>query len=198
MNDNKFINNIFNEINSKLNIITGLYIFGGVTFLFNLMIILDINKLKKENNKIKMLNEKTKQQNEKMLLKLSLLNDTIFNNYKLLSDDIYFQRSNMFEIIDKIDYLITNKKLIEKSKKSFEQCNEKNIKKLNECDKKYDNAKDNTKNDAQKNEDTIKEDDATKDTRDLDNELLDECYDNIPCNNINKITNNSKYFFKIF
>ena len=90
------INAIINEINSRLNIMSGLCLFSGVSFVFNIIAIIDINKLKKENHKIKLLNEKTKQQNEKILLKLSLLNDNIFNNYKLLSDDIYFQRSNMF------------------------------------------------------------------------------------------------------
>ena len=191
MNDNKFINNIFNEINSKLNIITGLYIVGGISFLFNIIIILDINKLKKENNRIKMLNEKVKQQNDKMMLKLSLFNDTVFNNHKLLSDEIYFQRSNMFEIIDKIDYLITNKNSIDKPKKNFELCNEKNIKKIDLVHEKTDNIK----NDTNKKENSIN---TIKDSDDLNNELLDECYDNIPCNNINKVTNNSKYFFKIF
>jgi hypothetical protein len=196
MNDNKFINNIFNEINSKLNIITGLYIVGGISFLFNIIIILDINKLKKENNRIKMLNEKVKQQNDKMMLKLSLFNDTVFNNHKLLSDEIYFQRSNMFEIIDKIDYLISNKNSIDKPKKNFGPCNEKNIKKIDLVHEKNDNIKnDNIKNDTNKKENSIN---TIKDSDDLNNELLDECYDNIPCNNINKITNNSKYFFKIF
>ena len=202
MNDNKFINNIFNEINSKLNIITGLYIVGGISFLFNIIIILDINKLKKENNRIKMLNEKVKQQNDKMMLKLSLFNDTVFNNHKLLSDEIYFQRSNMFEIIDKIDYLITNKNSIDKPKKNFELCNEKNIKKIDLGHEKNDNIKNNNiKNDTNKKENsinTIKDSDDLEQRVALNNELLDECYDNIPCNNINKVTNNSKYFFKIF
>jgi hypothetical protein len=201
MNDSKFINNIFNEINSKLNIIIGLYIVGGISFLFNIIIILDINKLKKENNRIKMLNEKVKQQNDKMMLKLSLFNDTVFNNHKLLSDEIYFQRSNMFEIIDKIDYLISNKNSIDKPKKNFGPCNEKNIKKIDLVDAQNDNIKnDNIKNDNIKNDTNKKENsiNTIKDSDDLNNELLDECYDNIPCNNINKITNNSKYFFKIF
>ena len=92
MSNNNFIDNILCEINSGLNVTAvGLCVFSSLSFVLNMIIILDINKLKKENNKIKNLNyeikqqnEKTKQQNEKMLLKLSLLNDTIFNNNRII------------------------------------------------------------------------------------------------------------------
>ena len=52
-----------------------------------------------------------------------MLNDTIFNNNRIILNDIYFQRSNLFEIIDKIDYLTNEKKTNEKNK----ICEEKNI-----------------------------------------------------------------------
>jgi DUF438 domain-containing protein len=175
MNENKIIDTILSEISSGLNTITCLSIISSVSFIFSIIITLDINKVKKENHKIKILNqelkqqnEKIKQQNEKMLLKLSLLNDTIFNNNKIISNDIYFQRSNLLEIIDKIDYLTKDKKTNEKNK----ICEEKNF---TTDDKILEN-----KNDS------------------VDDELLNECYDVMPCNNISKITNINKGFLKIF
>ena len=179
MSNNNFIDNILCEINSGLNVTAvGLCVFSSLSFVLNMIIILDINKLKKENNKIKNLNyeikqqnEKTKQQNEKMLLKLSLLNDTIFNNKRIILNDIYFQLSNLFEIIDKIDYLTNEKKTNEKNK----ICEEKNI-------ITYDKILEN----------------ENKNKNDDDDELLNECYDIMPCNNISKITNSNKGFFKIF
>lgn len=175
MNENKIIDTIFSEISSRLNTITGLSIISSVSFIFNIIVILDISKLKKENNKIKILNqeikqqnEKIKQQNEKMLLKLSLLNDTIYNNNRIISNDIYFQRSNLLEIIDKIDYLVNEKKTNEKNK----ICEEKNVKTDNKILENQNNA--------------------------VDDELLNECYDVLPCNNISKVTNSNKGFFKIF
>ena len=168
MNENKIIDTILSEISSGLNSMTSLCIISSVSFIFSIIITLDINKVKKENHKIKILNQELKLQNEKILLKLSLLNDTIFNNNKIISNDIYFQRSNLLEIIDKIDYLIKDKKTNEKNK----ICEEKNF--ITD-DKILEN-----KNDG------------------VDDELLNECYDVMPCNNISKITNSSKPFFKFF
>ena len=177
MSNNNFIDNILSEINSGLNVTAvGLCVFSSLSFVLNMIIILDINKLKKENNKIKNLNyeikqqnEKTKQQNEKILLKLSLLNDTIFNNHKLISDDVNLQRSNMLEIIDKTDFLIYCLKKLNKNNKIDKQLEVKENTNNEECNnKKKSNNKEND-----------------------DNELLNECYDIIPCNNINKITGNN-------
>jgi hypothetical protein len=150
-----------------------------------MIIILDINKLKKENYKMKIFNEKIKQQNEKTLLKLSLLNDAIFNNHNLITKDMYFQRTNLFELIDKIDkvsYLMN-----------------KNNEKLNK------NVKEDVKNEETKNEETKKEETKNEETKneetkneDFDDELLNEGYDILPCNNLNKITSTGKYFFKFF
>jgi len=183
MNENKIIDTILSEISSGLNTITCLSIISSVSFIFSIIITLDISKLKKENNKIKILNqeikqqnEKIKQQNEKMLLKLSLLNDTIFNNNRIISNDIYFQRSNLLEIIDKIDYLV-------KDKKTYEKTNEKTYEKNKICEEKN----------------VIIEDKILENKNDgVDDELLNECYDVMPCNNISKITNSSKPFFKFF
>ena len=183
MNENKIIDTIFREISSGLNTITCLSIISSVSFIFSIIITLDISKLKIENNKIKILNqeikqqnEKIKQQNEKMLLKLSLLNDTIFNNNKIMSNDIYFQRSNLLEIIDKIDYLVNKKKTNEKNK----ICEEKN--KI-----------------CEENKNVITEDKILENKNDgVDDELLNECYDVLPCNNISKATNSNKGFFKFF
>ena len=183
MNENKIIDTILSEISSGLNSMTSLCIISSVSFIFSIIITLDINKVKKENHKIKILNqelkqqnEKIKQQNEKMLLKLSLLNDTIFNNNKIISNDIYFQRSNLLEIIDKIDYLVkdkkTNEKIYEKIYEKNKICEEENV--ITEY-KILEN-----KNDG------------------IEDELLNECYDVMPCNNISKITNSSKPFFKFF
>lgn len=179
MNENKIIDTILSEISSGLNSMTSLCIISSVSFIFSIIITLDINKVKKENHKIKILNqelkqqnEKIKQQNEKMLLKLSLLNDTIFNNNKIISNDIYFQRSNLLEIIDKIDYLVKDKKTNEKIYEKNKICEEKNV---------------------------IIEDKILENKNDgVDDELLNECYDVMPCNNISKITNSSKPFFKFF
>jgi hypothetical protein len=170
MSNNNFIDNILNEINSGLNVtVVGLCVFSSLSFVLNMIIILDIDKLKKENNKIKNLNYEIKQQNEKILLKLSLLNDTIFNNHKLISCDVNLQRSNMLEIIDKTDFLIYCLKKLNKN---------------NKIDKQLE-VKENTNNEESKNKkkSNNKEND--------DNELLNECYDIIPCNNINKITGNN-------
>jgi cell division protein ZapA (FtsZ GTPase activity inhibitor) len=179
MNENKIIDTILSEISSGLNSMTSLCIISSVSFIFSIIITLDINKVKKENHKIKILNqeikqqnEKIKQQNEKMLLKLSLLNDTIFNNNKIISNDIYFQRSNLLEIIDKIDYLVKDKKTNEKIYEKNKICEEENF--ITEY-KILEN-----KNDG------------------IEEELLNECYDVMPCNNISKITNSNKPFFKFF
>ena len=179
MNENKIIDTILSEISYGLNTMTSLCIISSVSFIFSIIITLDINKVKKENHKIKILNqelkqqnEKIKQQNEKMLLKLSLLNDTIFNNNKIISNDIYFQRSNLLEIIDKIDYLVKDKKTNEKIYEKTKICEEKNV---------------------------ITEDKILENKNDgIEDELLNECYDVMPCNNISKITNSSKPFFKFF
>jgi cell division protein ZapA (FtsZ GTPase activity inhibitor) len=191
MNENKIIDTILSEISSGLNTITCLSIISSVSFIFSIIITLDISKLKKENNKIKILNqeikqqnEKIKQQNEKMLLKLSLLNDTIFNNNRIISNDIYFQRSNLLEIIDKIDYLVKDKKTYEKTnEKTYEKIYEKIYEKNKICEEKN----------------VIIEDKILENKNDgVDDELLNECYDVMPCNNISKITNSSKPFFKFF
>jgi hypothetical protein len=180
MNENKIIDTILSEISSGLNTITCLSIISSVSFIFSIIITLDISKLKKENNKIKILNQEIKQQNEKMLLKLSLLNDTIFNNNRIISNDIYFQRSNLLEIIDKIDYLV-------KDKKTYEKTNEKTNEKIYE------------KNKICEEKNVIIEDKILENKNDgVDDELLNECYDVMPCNNISKITNSSKPFFKFF
>ena len=172
MNENKIIDTILSEISSGLNSMTSLCIISSVSFIFSIIITLDINKVKKENHKIKILNQELKQQNEKMLLKLSLLNDTIFNNNKIISNDIYFQRSNLLEIIDKIDYLVKDKKTNEKIYEKNKICEEENV--ITEY-KILEN-----KNDV------------------IEDELLNECYDVMPCNNISKITNSNKPFFKFF
>jgi len=180
MNENKIIDTILSEISSGLNTITCLSIISSVSFIFSIIITLYISKLKKENNKIKILNQEIKQQNEKMLLKLSLLNDTIFNNNRIISNDIYFQRSNLLEIIDKIDYLV-------KDKKTNEKTNEKTYEKIYE------------KNKICEEKNVIIEDKILENKNDgVDDELLNECYDVMPCNNISKITNSSKPFFKFF
>jgi hypothetical protein len=51
-----------------------------------------------------------------------------------------------------------------------------------------------------KNEENKNENNEEKSNKEYDdNELLNECYDTMPCNNINKITgNNAKNFFGIF
>lgn len=181
MINNKLVNSIFCESNYRFNIIAFLCAFGSISFIFNIITILDINKVKKENYKIKIFNEKIKQQNEKILLKLSLLNDTIFNNHKLITNDMYFQRTNIFEIVDKIDKIDKISCLINKN--------------INENVKQKDNKEDDNKpqdNTQYDNKQEKKTDD------DFDNELLNECYDILPCNNLNKITNTGKTFFGLF
>ena len=204
MSNNNFIDNILNEINSGLNVTAvRLCVFSSLSFVLNMIIILDINKLKKENNKIKNLNyeikqqnEKIKQQNEKILLKLSLLNDSIFNNHKLISDDVNLQRSNMLEIIDKTDFLIYCFKKINKNNKIDKQHEVKENK--NEENKNEENKNEENKNEEKSNEEKSNEEKSNNKEND-DNELLNECYDIMPCNNINKITgNNAKTLFGIF
>jgi len=167
MSNNSFIDNILNEINSRLNATTiSLCVFSSLSFVLNIIIILDISKLKKENFKIKNLNyeikqqnEKVKQQNEKILLKLSLLSDTVFNNHTLISNDINLQRSNMLEIIDKTEILIYYYNKFYKKINDNKISNEKNKNNTNE---ENENEKDNNKENKKEEND--------------DNELLNQCY----------------------
>ena len=189
MSNNSFIDNILNEINFRLNATTiSLCVFSSLSFVLNIIIILDISKLKKENYKIKNLNYEIKKQNEKILLKLSLLSDTVFNNHTLISNDINLQRSNMLEIIDKTEILIYYFNKFYKKINNNKISNEKN----------KNNTNKNNTNKKNENEENENEEDNNKEEND-DTELLNECYDTMPCNNINKITSTTaKSFFKIF
>jgi hypothetical protein len=90
----------------------------------------------------------------------------------------------LLEIIDKIDYLVKDKKTYEKT---YEKTNEKTNEKIYE------------KNKICEEKNVIIEDKILENKNDgVDDELLNECYDVMPCNNISKITNSNKPFFKFF